>query len=96
MRKFGADLTQQGFLMGFSFEAIEYMVAREAKHPGADAHNLVKCGAGGPDLYEDVLHHIFRNDIRLGEMIRKGIDEIPVLVKQLPEGGFVALCNVLQ
>lgn len=72
------------------------MITREAQHPGADAHNLVQRGTGGPDLYEDILHNVFCDDIRLGKMIRKGIDEIPVLVKQLPEGGFVALSNAQQ
>ena len=82
--------------MRFSFEAIEHMVACEAKHPCADVHDLVKRRAGGPYFYEDILHHVFGDDIGLGKMKGERIDEIPVLVKQLPEGGFIALCNAQQ
>lgn len=81
IRNAGPDIAEQGFFVGFSFEPVEYMVPGEAEHPGADAFDLVQALALGPDLHEDILHHVFGNEFRLGEMVREGEDKIPVLVK---------------
>lgn len=82
--------------MRLSFEAVEHMVAGETEYPGTNAENVCQVLPVHPDLDEDILYYIFCNNGRICEVEGEGIDEIPVLVKQLPEGSLIALCDQLK